>query len=132
MYTTIRRDRTRSQTQAQSRRRQCTNSQFQHRTSDTYSCNTDNVYPPQGENSDSERQLYAFPPDPPDPIQASPLAFVAPAVGGCVKVRAIVLGSRRGVRIVVVVVGCLAAALAGAGGGEVLEDEGVGHCCWFY
>ena len=27
-----------------------------------------------------------------------------------------------------VVVRCVAAALAGAGGGEVFEDEGVGHC----
>ena len=29
----------------------------------------------------------------------------------------------------VVNVGCLVAALAGAGGGEVFEDESVGHCC---
>lgn len=29
----------------------------------------------------------------------------------------------------VAVVGCLAAALAGAGSGEVLDDESVGHCC---
>ena len=28
-----------------------------------------------------------------------------------------------------VAVGCLAAALAGAGGGEVFEDESVGHYC---
>ena len=28
-----------------------------------------------------------------------------------------------------VVVRCVAVALAGAGGGEVFEDEGVGHCC---
>ena len=28
-----------------------------------------------------------------------------------------------------VIVDCLVAALAGAGGGEVFEDEGVGHFC---
>ena len=28
-----------------------------------------------------------------------------------------------------VIVRCVAAALAGARGGEVFEDEGVGHCC---
>ena len=25
--------------------------------------------------------------------------------------------------------GCLAGTLAGAGGGEIFEDESVGHCC---
>ena len=30
----------------------------------------------------------------------------------------------------VAIVRCLAAALGGAGWGEVLEDEGVGHCCF--
>lgn len=30
----------------------------------------------------------------------------------------------------VVAVGCLAASLGGAVGGEVLENESVGHCCF--
>ncbi|KAM0800802.1 hypothetical protein BDR22DRAFT_234585 [Usnea florida] len=54
-------------------------------------------------------------PHSPNPIQASPLAITVLAANGCADVGAIV--------------GWMAAALAGAGGGEVFEDESVRHCC---
>ena len=68
-----------------------------------------------------------LPPNPPNPIETSPLSLSALAIDRCGAVGAIILRSIGGASCVMVIVRCLAAALGRAGWCEVLKDESVGH-----